>query len=342
MPPMDTRTIEARLKVLQKAVAENGSTSTITAILDELRRGVQATEQTLRTTRAGVIVNKLRQHKAPEVQKCASEIVARWRQEVNRQKAAKVAAGQAQTTAAARSSIGTAGAGAHDRSATAVNGGAGSPSSATSTPSASSHALSPMERLAALNSEEKLDKCSVPPNQRDYRKEGLNIAVTGEPARDAIIGLLYNGLCPTRTEPPRFIVEKAVAIEAAALRLLGEGQMNSAYRSRMRSLFQNLKQPQNPGLRVRVLTGEFTPDDFVTATNEQLMSEERRELEKKYQRDNMNRAMVAKQERSVSSSLQCGKCGQRKVTYTEAQTRSADEPMTLFCTCMNCGKTWKQ
>ena len=47
-------------------------------------------------------------------------------------------------------------------------------------------------------------------------------------------------------------------------------------------------------------------------------------------------------DRKVSTSLQCGKCGQRKVTYTEAQTRSADEPMTLFCTCLNCGKSWRQ
>ena len=60
------------------------------------------------------------------------------------------------------------------------------------------------------------------------------------------------------------------------------------------------------------------------------------------EKENMDKAMVAQAERSISTSLQCSKCGQRKVTYTEAQTRSADEPMTLFCTCLNCGKSWKQ
>lgn len=29
--------------------------------------------------------------------------------------------------------------------------------------------------------------------------------------------------------------------------------------------------------------------------------------------------------------MQCGKCGQKKVSYSQAQTRSADEPMTTFC-----------
>jgi DNA-directed RNA polymerase subunit M/transcription elongation factor TFIIS len=38
----------------------------------------------------------------------------------------------------------------------------------------------------------------------------------------------------------------------------------------------------------------------------------------------------------------CGKCGKRECTYYELQTRSADEPMTIFITCLNCGKHWRQ
>jgi DNA-directed RNA polymerase subunit M/transcription elongation factor TFIIS len=41
------------------------------------------------------------------------------------------------------------------------------------------------------------------------------------------------------------------------------------------------------------------------------------------------------------SLIQCHSCKQYKVTYYEMQTRSADEPMTCFCTCLNCGKKWK-
>ena len=40
--------------------------------------------------------------------------------------------------------------------------------------------------------------------------------------------------------------------------------------------------------------------------------------------------------------LTCGKCKSKKTTYTEFQTRAADEPVTLFCLCLACGSRWKQ
>jgi DNA-directed RNA polymerase subunit M/transcription elongation factor TFIIS len=38
----------------------------------------------------------------------------------------------------------------------------------------------------------------------------------------------------------------------------------------------------------------------------------------------------------------CTRCHKRECTYYEMQTRSADEPMTIFITCINCGKHWRQ
>ena len=38
----------------------------------------------------------------------------------------------------------------------------------------------------------------------------------------------------------------------------------------------------------------------------------------------------------------CTKCFKRECTYYEMQTRSADEPMTIFINCLNCGKNWRQ
>ena len=37
----------------------------------------------------------------------------------------------------------------------------------------------------------------------------------------------------------------------------------------------------------------------------------------------------------------CGKCKSKKCTYYQLQTRSADEPMTCFVTCLECGASWK-
>jgi transcription elongation factor S-II len=48
-----------------------------------------------------------------------------------------------------------------------------------------------------------------------------------------------------------------------------------------------------------------------------------------------NRAMATDQ-------FLCTRCWKRECTYYEMQTRSADEPMTIFITCINCGKHWRQ
>jgi transcription elongation factor S-II len=109
----------------------------------------------------------------------------------------------------------------------------------------------------------------------------------------------------------------------------------------MRSLYQNLKNKGNPHLRQRVLSGEYTPQRFVTMSHDEMKSEERREADKKLEKENMNQAMVAQVEKSISAEFQCSKCKQRKVSYSQAQTRSADEPMTTFCECLACGNRWK-
>nr|AIE96968.1 Transcription elongation factor TFIIS/Cofactor of enhancer-binding protein Sp1 [uncultured marine group II/III euryarchaeote AD1000_88_G11] len=44
---------------------------------------------------------------------------------------------------------------------------------------------------------------------------------------------------------------------------------------------------------------------------------------------------------SSTDEFKCYKCKRRKCTYYQMQTRSADEPMTTFVTCLNCGANWK-
>ncbi len=44
---------------------------------------------------------------------------------------------------------------------------------------------------------------------------------------------------------------------------------------------------------------------------------------------------------AATDSFKCRKCRSTKCTYYELQTRSADEPMTIFITCLDCGTKWK-
>jgi len=43
-----------------------------------------------------------------------------------------------------------------------------------------------------------------------------------------------------------------------------------------------------------------------------------------------------------SNMFKCKACGKSQTTYYELQTRSADEPMTVFIRCIPCGKQWRQ
>jgi DNA-directed RNA polymerase subunit M/transcription elongation factor TFIIS len=43
----------------------------------------------------------------------------------------------------------------------------------------------------------------------------------------------------------------------------------------------------------------------------------------------------------ATDAFKCNRCGKRETTFYELQTRSADEPMTKFITCVNCGKRWR-
>ena len=134
-------------------------------------------------------------------------------------------------------------------------------------------------------------------------------------------------------------MEVARAVEAAIYKNVGF--TNDIYKAKVRSLFQNLKSKSNPGLRKRVLSGDITPQRFVTMTHDEMKSDARKKEDEELERQNMNSAMVAQVEKSISTEFQCGKCKQRKVSYSQAQTRSADEPMTTFCECQVCGNRWK-
>lgn len=39
--------------------------------------------------------------------------------------------------------------------------------------------------------------------------------------------------------------------------------------------------------------------------------------------------------------FRCGRCGKNDTAFHQMQTRSADEPMTTFVTCLNCDHRWR-
>jgi len=176
-------------------------------------------------------------------------------------------------------------------------------------------------------------------SKRRWETDKVDTKRTGLPSRDACIGLIYNGLAYMSEESPTAVIIKAMEVEEAGYKHYG-GE-NVDYRAKMRSLFQNLKAASNRELGPQVMSGEVSASKFVVMSDEELKSTKRREEDKKLSEDNMKKAQVPMAQKSISDALRCGRCGQKKVSYTQAQTRSADEPMTTFCECTVCGNRWK-
>jgi transcription elongation factor S-II len=59
--------------------------------------------------------------------------------------------------------------------------------------------------------------------------------------------------------------------------------------------------------------------------------------EEKYQKEIYN-----DQSHATTNFYHCRKCKQNQCTFYEQQTRSADEPMTIFIKCCVCGFQWRQ
>ena len=177
------------------------------------------------------------------------------------------------------------------------------------------------------------------PETRKYDTDKVDIKRTDSDVRNHCIGLLYNGLAFRSTESESDVIARAVAVENAAFsHFKGDGM---EYKKKIRSLFSNLKNKSNKELGQRVMSGAISADKFVIMTDDDLKSDDQRRKELELEKENMKKAQVPMEEKSISESLECSKCKKKRVSYTQAQTRSADEPMTTFCECMNCGNRWK-
>lgn len=205
--------------------------------------------------------------------------------------------------------------------------------------SSPSPAVAPAALPASSSAAGSKKKFGGDPEKRKFDADGVDIKRTDSNTRNQCTGLIYNGLAYRSTESSSDVIAMAVAVEQAAFtQYKGE---TPEYKKKIRSLFSNLKNKSNRELGVNILSGKITPEKFVIMTDEELKSEDRRREEEELEKENMKKAQVPMGQKSISDSLECGRCKKKMVSYTQAQTRSADEPMTTFCECMNCGKRWK-
>ncbi|KAG8442052.1 hypothetical protein GDO86_011011 [Hymenochirus boettgeri] len=116
---------------------------------------------------------------------------------------------------------------------------------------------------------------------------------------------------------------------------------DAKYKNRVRSRISNLKDAKNPNLRRNVLCGNIAPDQFARMTAEEMASDELKEMRKNLTKEAIREHQMARTGGTQTDLFSCGKCKKKNCTYTQVQTRSADEPMTTFVFCNECGNRWK-
>ncbi len=175
------------------------------------------------------------------------------------------------------------------------------------------------------------------------------IPTTGDTVRNKVrtnlVTALYRAvgegadLTDASTSGSKAAIDIGVSIELALY--AGHNGVSAGYKAKFRQLHFNLKDEKNPDLRRRVLEGIIAPEILITLTPEELASDAKREENDRIREKKLFDAAPSSVRLATTDQFQCGKCKQRKTTYYQMQTRSADEPMTTFVRCVNCGNAWK-
>ena len=115
------------------------------------------------------------------------------------------------------------------------------------------------------------------------------------------------------------------------------------YINKSRSLYSNIKGDSyigNNNLKGKIFNNEIAVDSIANFTYQELFPEHwKKLLDEKYKRD---KSIYEDTAEAMTDQFKCGRCKSRNCVYYEMQTRSADEGMTIFITCLNCGNRWKQ
>jgi transcription elongation factor S-II len=123
------------------------------------------------------------------------------------------------------------------------------------------------------------------------------------------------------------------------------------YSTQFRRLHFNLG--DNRALAAQVVAGQVSSawladasaEDVASGAVKKFIAAERaagdEEVELDWDIKNKAKQMQAAGMEMQKGSFQCKQCKSWDTTYTQKQTRSADEPMTTFVLCLACGSRWK-
>jgi len=109
------------------------------------------------------------------------------------------------------------------------------------------------------------------------------------------------------------------------------------YVNRLRTIYMNIIAQREFG--EMILSKEIKPEAVAFMTHQELDPNRWKEqIEMKIKRDTLK---YERKMEAATDTFTCRKCQSKECNYYQMQTRSADEPMTTFVSCINCGNRWK-
>jgi len=105
----------------------------------------------------------------------------------------------------------------------------------------------------------------------------------------------------------------------------------------LKSVMINLEKQDT--LRKTVLSKKIKPHEIAFMTHQEMYPEKWKKLIDLKQIRDKNK--YAPKLDANTDDYTCFKCKSKRCSFYQLQTRSADEPMTTFVTCLDCGTRWK-
>eukprot|EP01080_Neovahlkampfia_damariscottae_P005070 gene5070-8670_t len=171
---------------------------------------------------------------------------------------------------------------------------------------------------------------------------------TNDKMRDFVIKKISNTLYSFKNKSNKKInqqemncIQLAENIESSLFKHCSHQSTNPFYKSQYSNINFNLGDDSNPDFALKVFNGIYTPEILATLSASDMASDAHNEKLKSLEEERVFENAIPSAESSATDIFECGKCKQRKCTYFQMQTRSADEPMTTFVNCLVCGNRWK-
>jgi len=174
---------------------------------------------------------------------------------------------------------------------------------------------------------------------KSYPKPGFSGDEVRSRCRELLLGAIRGvGDLPEGCTEDQ-VEEVATSLEENIFNLYN--QTNQKYKNQVRSRIFNLKDKKNPILRMNLLAGILSAEVLSKMTSAEMANDEIKAERDAFVKQGIADSQLAQVEGTKTTMLKCGKCQQNNCTYNQIQTRSADEPMTTFVLCNNCGNRWK-